>query len=286
MENLRELGLLLRVWRGRLQPVDVGSPFGTHSTRTDGLRREEVAWLAGVSADYVKRLEQGRARPTSGVVHSLARGLRLSDAELTRALALAGHASDLRTLMPRRITPSVRRLIDRLSESPIGVFDSAWTRLDQNSMWTALTGDTRGRGERNDNIVWRNFLGDPGRVRHPELDRYRASLVADLRSTAAHYSNDPELHAFIAALRGGNTEFERLWSASSIEEYGSGQKTIDHPELGAIELDCDILTVHAADLRLIVFTAAPGSLAADQLKLLAVIGAERMTDANMRHATQ
>ena len=274
-----ELGTLLRTWRGRLQPDDVGSPFGSTSTRTAGLRREEVAWLAGVSPDYVKRLEQGRAHPTASVVYALARALRLSDAETATALRLAGHVSDLRTLMPRRITPSVRRILDRLPDTPVGVFDAAWTRLDQNPLWTALTGDSRGHGSRDDNLVWRNFLGEPSRVRHPQPSEYRASLVADLHRVQIRYPNDSELASLVAALRQHSGEFARLWDSSVLGEHGNERKTIDHPELGPIELDCDIVTVQGAELRLIIFTAEPDTTAAEQLQLLSVIGSQRLSTA-------
>ena len=279
MDALLELGTLLRTWRGRLQPVDVGSPFGSTSTRTAGLRREEVAWLAGVSPDYVKRLEQGRAHPTASVVYALARALRLSEAETATALRLAGHASDLRTLMPRRITPSVRRLLDRLPDTPVGVFDAAWTRLDQNPLWTALTGDPRSHGGRNDNLVWRNFLGEPSRVRHPQPEEHRASLVADLHRVQIRYPNDSELASLVTALRQHSREFARLWDSSVLGEQGNEHKTIDHPELGPIELDCDIVTVQEAELRLIVFTAEPDTTAAEQLQLLSVIGSQRLSTA-------
>lgn len=276
MENVRELGSLLRTWRSRLQPADVGSPFGVVSTRTAGLRREEVAWLAGVSTDYVKRLEQGRAQPTSGVVHALARALRLSQTETATALRLAGHSSDLRALMPRRITSSVRRLLDRLPDIPVAVFDAAWTRLDQNPMWTALTGDPRGRADRNDNLVWRNFLNDPGRVRHPNLEEYRASIVADLHRVHFRYPNDAELASLVSTLRQRSEPFARLWNTSALGEQGNERKIIDHPEIGPIELDCDIVTVQGAELRLIIFTAEPGTAAADQLQLLSVVGSQRL----------
>ena len=279
MDALLELGPLLRTWRGRLQPVDVGSPFGSTSTRTAGLRREEVAWLAGVSADYVKRLEQGRAHPTASVVYALARALRLSEAETATALRLAGHASDLRALMPRRITPSVRRLLDRLSNTPVGVFDAAWTRLDQNPLWIALTGDSRGRGDRDDNLVWRNFLGDAGRVRHPQPEEYRASLVSDLHRVHLRYPNDSELASLVSSLRQRSEDFIRLWDTSVLGEHGNQRKTIDHPELGPIELDCDIVTVQGAELRLVIFSAEPGTTAAEQLQLLSVIGSQRLTTA-------
>lgn len=276
MESLSELGPLLRTWRGRLQPSDVGSPFGNRSTRTAGLRREEVAWLAGVSPDYVKRLEQGRAHPTAGVVHALARALRLSDSETATALRLAGHASDLQKLLPRRITPSVRRLLERFPDTPVAVFDAAWTRLDQNPMWTALIGDGPGRAARTDNLIWRHFMGEPTRVRHPDLDEYRASVVADLRGVQARYPSDAELTSLITALREGSEDFARHWDTAVVGEHGNQRKIIDHPEIGPIELDCDVVTVQGAGVRLIIFSAEPGTSAAEQLRLLSVIGTQRV----------
>ena len=273
MTDALDLATLLRSWRARVQPADVGSPFG-RSSRTPGLRREEVAWLAGVSPDYVKRLEQGRAHPGSGVLRALARALRLSDAEYELACRLAGHAAQLDGLVPHHIGPSVQRLLDRLRDTPIAVFDAAWTRLDQNELWAALTGDVRGRGGRSANIVWRTFTGDSGRVRHPSPDDYKKSLVADLHDVAARYPADPELAGMIRELRRSSAEFAGLWALSTVSHHGNERKIIDHPAVGELALDCDVLTVHGADLRIIVFTAAPGSEAADKLRLLRVLGTE------------
>lgn len=278
MDEAVRLGEMLRSWRGRLRPEDVGSPFGHGSGRTPGLRREEVAWLAGVSPDYVKRLEQGNAHPSSSVVRALARALRLSPSEYDLACRLAGHATASDALVPQRIGESVQRLLDRLDDTPIAVFDAAWTRLDQNDLWTALTGDSRGHGSRADNIVWRSFLGDPGRVRHPELDAYRRSIVADLQAVVSHYPADRELASMVAELRAHSPAFSALWVGSAVDRYSSERKIIDHPELGALELDCDVLSVHESDLRVIVFSAAPGSVAAAQLRLLAVVGTQTISN--------
>jgi len=240
------------------------------------LRREEVAWLAGVSQDYVKRLEQGSAHPSGAVLRALARTLRLSDAEYELACRLAGYAAE-NGLVPQRIGPSVQRLLDRLADTPIAVFDATWTLLDHNELWTALTGFVPGRGGRTANIVWRSFHGEEGRVRHPFLEDYKQSLVADLRGVASRYPADRELAAMIGALRASSPEFARMWEDSGVAHHVSEQKIIDHPELGELELDCDVLSVHGADLRIIVFTAAPGSEAAGKLQLLTVLGTENMT---------
>ena len=276
MSETPGLAALLRSWRARVQPDEVGSPFARGSRKTPGLRREEVAWLAGVSPDYVKRLEQGRAHPSAGVLRAISRALRLSDAEYELACRLAGHAAESRGLVPQHIGPSVQRLLDRLAATPVAVFDASWTRLAQNDLWTALTGDVRGRAGRPANIVWRIFNNDPGRVQHPASDDYKASLVADLRDVASRYPADRELSDMITALRRSNPEFAHLWELPTVAHHGNERKTIDHPDAGELELDCDVLSVHGADLRIIVFTAAPGTEAADKLRLLSVLGPEDM----------
>jgi transcriptional regulator with XRE-family HTH domain len=270
------LAEMLRSWRARVQPDEVGSPFARGSRKTPGLRREEVAWLAGVSPDYVKRLEQGRAHPSAGVLHAISRALRLSDVEYELACRLAGYAAGLDGLVPQHIGPSVQRMLSRLADTPVAVFDASWTRLEQNDLWTALTGDVRGRAGRPANIVWRVFNDGSGPIRHPSPDNHKASLVADLRDVASRYPADLELADMITALRRVNPEFAHLWERSAVAHHGSERKTINHPAVGELELDCDVLSVHGADLRIIVFTAAPGSEAADRLRLLSVLGAEDM----------
>ena len=281
MSDAKDLGVQLRAWRARVRPAEVDLPFRRDSRRTPGLRREEVAWLAGVSPDYVKRLEQGSAHPSGAVLRALSRTLRLSDTEYELACRLAGHAAE-NGLVPQRIGASVQRLLDRLADTPMAVFDAAWTMLDHNELWAALTGDVRGRGGRPTNIVWRSFHGDEGRVRHPLPEDYKKSLVADLRDVASRYPADRELAGMIGALRASSPEFARMWEGSGVAHHGNERKLIDHPELGELELDCDVLSVHGADLRIIIFTAAPGSEAAGKLQLLTVLGTETMT-ASAKH---
>jgi transcriptional regulator with XRE-family HTH domain len=259
MSDAQDLGMQLRSWRARVRPADVGLPFRQGSRRTPGLRREEVAWLAGVSPDYVKRLEQGRAHPSGAVLRALSRTLRLSDTEYELACRLAGLAAERNGLVPQHIGSSVQRLLDRLADTPIAVFDAAWTLLEHNELWTALHGDVRGRDGRSANLVWRSFHGDLGRVRHPFPEAHKKSLVADLRDAATRYPADRELADMIGALRASSPEFGRLWELSTVAHHRHERKIVDHPEVGELELDCDVLSVHGADLRIIVFTAAPGS---------------------------
>ena len=276
-DNTPNLATLLRSWRARVQPADVGLPFRPGSRRTAGLRREEVAWLAGVSPDYIKRLEQGRAHPSSAVLRALSRTLQLSSAEYELACRLAGHAAELRGRVPQHIGPGVQRLFARFADTPIAVFDAAWTLLQHNDLWAALTGDVPGSGGRSANLVRRHFHHDQGRVRHPYPEEFGQSLVADLRDVATRYRADPELADMISALRRTNSEFDRLWENATVAPYTNERKIVDHPHVGAVELDCDIFSVHGADLRIIVFTAAPGSEADGKLQLLTVLGNENMS---------
>ena len=124
--------------------------------------------------------------------------------------------------------------------------------------------------------MWRTFNGDLGRVRHPSPDDYKKSLVADLHDVAARYPADPDLAGMIRELRRSSAEFADLWTSSTVAHHGNERKTVDHPTVGELTLDCDVLTVHGADLRLIVFTATPGGEAADKLRLLSVLGTQQM----------
>lgn len=276
MDDARDLGILLRSWRARVQPATVGLPPMPASRRTPGLRREEVAWLSGVSPDYVKRLEQGRAHPSNGVLRALTRALQLSEAERELAYRLAGHAIEAEGHVPQHVGPSVQRMLERFRDVPVAVFDAAWTLLQHNELWAALHGDSHSRTGRSANLVWQYFLGEPTRVRHPFPEEFEKSLVADLRDVATRYPGDQRLADMIGALKAMNPIFADLWKRSTVAHHGNEHKTIDHPTIGEINLDCDVLSVHGMDLRVIIFTASPDSEAAHQLSLLAVIGTEDM----------
>ena len=275
MSDAPELATLLRSWRARLQPGTVG--LSPAARRTPGLRREEVAWLSGVSPDYVKRLEQGRAHPSGAVLRALSRALQLSDPEYELACRLAGHAADHKGHVPQRVGPGVQRMLERLRDVPIAVFDATWTLLERNELWAALHGDFRDRRGRSANLVWQYFLGEPTRVRHPSPESFERSLVADLREVASRYPADRSLADMIGALRAVSPRFSQLWEVPTVSHHGNERKIVDHPTVGAIELDCDVLSVHGTDLRLIIFTAPPVGDAADKLRLLTVLGTEDMS---------
>lgn len=263
-------GDAVRRWRDRVPPESVGlTPVGQR--RAAGLRREELALLAGISADYVTRLEQGRAsHPSDQVVEALARALRLSSDERAHLFRLAGLAEPGPERVPATLTPGVHRLLRRLAGTPVAVFDAAWTLLLANPVYTELMGERpqwRGHGR---NGVWWTFLGPPGRVRQsPEARRaMEAALVGDLRATAGRYPSDARLGALVRELRADSPRFAGLWDSGAVGRHESARKTVDHPGVGPLTLDCDILTVAGDGIRLMVYTAEPGTADAERLALL------------------
>lgn len=275
-----ELGQALRRWRDRVPPQTAGLPAGGHR-RAAGLRREELALLAGISVDYVTRLEQGRAANPSGqVVEALARALRLSGDERAHLFRLAGLAPPGPETVPAYLTPSVQRLLDRLVDTPVGVTDAAMTLLVANPMYAALMGDPSGRRGFERNGVWRNFMGAPTRVRHTpqETRAFEIGMVSELRTTATRYPADRQLRRLIAELRAGSERFAELWNAGVVGRLEASRKTIEHPQVGLLTLDCDLLRVEGNDLHILVYSAEPGTEAAEKLELISVLGTQALVD--------
>lgn len=273
-----EFGLAVRRWRDRASPEAAGLPAGGHR-RAAGLRREELALLAGISVDYITRLEQGRApSPSAQVVEALARGLRLSPDERGHLFRLAGLVPPGPQTVPAYITPSVQRLLDRLTGTPVAVYDAAWTLLVANPPYAALMGDPSGWRGRERNGVWRNLLGLPGRVRQSSEEHraLEAALVADLRTAAGRYPADRQLRALIADLRSNSARFAELWESGAVGRQRAARKTVDHPQVGPLTLDCDVLTVAGSDLHIMIYTARPGTPDAERLALTTVLGTQSL----------
>ncbi|MEU6260516.1 helix-turn-helix transcriptional regulator [Streptomyces sp. NPDC047043] len=273
-----ELGQALRRWRDRASPDAAGLPSGGHR-RAAGLRREELALLAGISVDYITRLEQGRAaNPSAQIVEALARALRLSGDERTYLFGLAGLVPPGPDFVPGYITPSIQRLLDRLVDTPVAVSDAAMTLLLANPMYAALMGDPSGLRGFERNGVWRNFTGVPTRVRHSAEERrsFEVGMVAELRSTAARYPADRQLQRLIVELRAKSERFSELWDAGVVGRLEASRKTIEHPQVGLLTLDCDLLRVEENDLHILVYSAEPGTEAAEKLALLSVVGTQSL----------
>ncbi len=269
-----ELAACLRTWRDRLAPADAGLPEGG-TRRAPGLRREEVANLAGVSVDYLARLEQGRARhPSASVLGPLARALRLSDDERAHLFRVAGHTEPQSGRLRRHPTPGVQRVLDRLADTAVIVTDAAWGIVAANPLAAALLGDPL-----EGNVARRHFSGAPTRVVRSAEDeeRFELELVAGLHTAAARYPDDAEVAALVAELRDASPRFAALWDERPVAEHVASHKTIRHPEVGDVTLDCDILMVAGSDLRIVVYTAAPGSADARALALLGAVGLQSFT---------
>src|SRR3984957_11774455 len=175
-----EFGRTVRRWRERIAPATVGVAVGRRR-RATGLRREEVADLAGISVDYLTRLEQGRATsPSAQVVEALARALRVTDAERDLLFRLAGHATPGLDVVSSRITPGVQRLLDRLANTPVAVYDATWTLLTANAPYDALMGPTTNLRGIERNSIWRSLVCSGSRaVQTPEEQAdQQAQLVA------------------------------------------------------------------------------------------------------------
>ncbi|MFE2598578.1 helix-turn-helix transcriptional regulator [Streptomyces sp. NPDC059396] len=275
-----ELGTALHRWRDRIAPAEAGLP--TAGTReAGGLGREELAQLTGLSVDYIVRLEEGRATsPSVQVLTSLARALRLSEDERRHLFLLAGQSPPALGRVPDRVPPTVRRLLGRLAGTPVGVHDAAWNLITWNPLWAALVGDPSGLPGRDRNAVWRHFTGLPTRITQTveQEARYEAALVADLRAATVHYPTDVRLRFLIGELRRVSSRFVGLWNSHIVGFHDTGIRTVHHPDVGPLTLDCDTLTVPGCDLRISAYSAAPGTDAADKLRLLDVIGTEPMPD--------
>jgi transcriptional regulator with XRE-family HTH domain len=276
------LGAALKGARARLTPPDVGMPAG-RNRRVPGLRREEVALLAGISVDYLVCLEQGRGpTPSEQVLAALARALRLSDDERDHLFHLAGSPPPRPGHIISTVRPTTLRLLDRITDLPALLLDAKGDVLAWNSMAAALLGDFSARPPAERNINWQRFLGSGGRVAHDadEDEQTAAEAVAGLRAVAARYPDDPGLRRLLAEPHARSPRFVELWQEGRVAERRSSQKTIDHPELGRMTLDCDVMCVPDTDQRLIVYSAAPGSGDAEALALLRPIGLQDLAPAS------
>ena len=268
VDALTELGTLLRRWRERVTPADVGLPTGT-GRRVRGLRRQEVAQLSGVSADYLIQLEQGRATsPSTQVLAALARALRLSNFERDHLLRLAGYgppADQAPTL-----SAGVRRMVDQLDSTPAAIYDLCWNPVAWNPMWAAVNGDPLSRPARARNMMWSLMTGLPSRVKRcpDQALRIQQVLVGDLRARMGQHARDDRLTKYVADLSSESDQFRNIWASEHIAAYRHEEKVIDHPDAGILTLDCDVLAVDNSELRLVVYTGRRYSETADRLQWL------------------
>ncbi|MEV1025033.1 helix-turn-helix transcriptional regulator [Streptomyces sp. NPDC050264] len=273
------LGTMIRTWRDRLPPSAAGLPTA-RGRRTAGLRREELADLAGMSVDYIVRLEQGRATtPSASVVASLARALQLSTAERDHLYRLADLVPPTHGTVPGHLPPGVQRVLARLGDVAVAVFAADWQLIWWNRGWAALLGDPSASPPRLRNFARDRFPVDESPARLAlwpvtETDRHAtdAAIVSDLRRATGRFPHDTRLASLIRELTAGNTRFAELWATGEVAAHREDHKTIDHPSVGPVTVDCDTLTDGDCELKIVIMTAVPGSEDETKLRLTAIAG--------------
>ncbi len=273
-----QLADFLRSRREAIQPADVGLPRGTRR-RTNGLRREEVAQLTGMSTDYYARLEQQRGpRPSEQMVAAIARGLRLTLDERDHLFRLAGHTAPTRIRRSDHVSPALMKVLDRLEDTPAQVISDLGETLVQNRLAVALLGDQTHFSGPARSVVYRWFTDPAERGIYPAADHEHQGrfLVSSLRSSLVQGDSDGRGSAIVTQLLRVSHEFESVWNEHEVALHGDSHKTIVHQDLGNIELDCQILFTDDQAQALLLFTASPGSEGYEKLQLLSVIGTQSL----------
>ncbi|MCZ2814439.1 helix-turn-helix transcriptional regulator [Modestobacter sp. VKM Ac-2979] len=263
--------------RSGLQPADVGLGAGQRR-RTPGLRREEVAQLAAMSTDYYTRLEQRRGpQPSTQMLASLARALRLTADERAYLYRVAGHDAPDPIGGSDHIAPGLLRVLDRLTDTPALILSALGETLVQNDPARALFGDVSHLTGLERSGIYRWFVNpEQERGRYPEADRDRQSRaqVASLRAAYGSMGAASRAGELVQVLTRTSPEFSRLWDAHEVGRRFEDHKVLLHPEVGPIEVDCQALFTEDESQVLLVLTAPPGTEAASRLALLAVLGTQ------------
>ncbi|MEX5637888.1 helix-turn-helix transcriptional regulator [Parafrankia sp. FMc2] len=277
------LGATIRAWRDRLSPAAAGLPTG-RARRAAGLRREELAELAGVSVDYLVRLEQGRATaPSAQVVASLSRALRLTVAERDHLYRLAHLVAPAQDTISDHIPPGVQRVLARLGEAAAAVFAADWQLIWWNRGWAALLGDPSSTPVKLRNFARDHFpVGSGGGEQHLShwpvtnlnVEATDAAIVSDLRRATGRFPGDTRLAKLTDELTAGNARFAELWAQGSVAAHREDRKTVAHPAVGPIAVDCDVLTDGDLELKIVILTAEPGSEDESRFRLALVAGGD------------
>ncbi len=272
--NREELAAFLRTRRDRLRPADVGMP-DVARRRTPGLRRQEVAQLAGMSVDYYIRLEQGRGpHPSRQVLAAIGRALMLSADEREYLFRLAGQSPPPTVGPSREISPGIRNLLDSLPDTPAYVVDAKYDILAWNQLATFFVGDLSELPDSDRNMIRWIFRLPATEVpwSDPETVRFTRSTVADLRAAYGRYPFDQGMRDLVTEMLALSGEFAQMWAAHDVESRRPLMKRFDHPIAGPLEFECQILHVGDTGQRLIVYCAAPGSVTQAAFRRLAAEG--------------
>ncbi|MGH7445909.1 MAG: helix-turn-helix transcriptional regulator [Longimicrobiales bacterium] len=264
-DRRNEIASYVRRRRARLRPADVGLPDGRRR-RTPGLRREEVAALAGVSTEWYKWIEQARAvRASEETLRRIAGALRLEPGEVRHLLTLAGYGVTDHDRAPGHamvVGDHIRRLLDQLDPCPAWVYGERWDILAWNRGATIIYGDLDAMPERERNIVYQLFLGARMRSMLIGWKRHASGMVGKLRTAHARYLDDAWFNELIGTLVSRSPEFATLWADHVVGPYQDGVKHYDHPDAGKLSFEYTVLSVtdeRFATLSLVMYVPLSGT---------------------------
>ncbi|WP_314221209.1 helix-turn-helix domain-containing protein [Streptomyces zaehneri] len=277
LDRRAELSEFLRTRRARLKPQDVGLPdFGRHR-RVPGLRREELAQLAGVSVAYYTRLEQGNGRNVSAeVLDSIARALRLSDAEHAHLTHLAKPKHKKKQSAPQQqVRGPLRQLLDTMDSVPAYLIGRRTEILGWNRMAAAVFGDWAELPVAERNWARLVFLRPDYRDLFVDWEQKAIDIVCALRMDAGCYPDDPRLSALVGQLSVKSEDFRRLWATHDVKEKSHGVKLLRHPLVGELSLNFEGFRLMGdGEQTMVTYHADQGSASAEALRLLASWGAD------------
>jgi transcriptional regulator with XRE-family HTH domain len=273
MEPRRGLGAFLRSRRDRTQPEDVGVAAQA-GRRVPGLRREEVASLAGVSADYLRRVEQGRVLPSVDLLDALADALQLGAADRLHLEALADRARGRRRQPPPTTAarPSLLRTLDALAPTPAVVLGRCCEVLAWNPTGAALDQAVAQRPPQERNVARRIVLEPSARELYPDWEALVQEVADVLRLNTARFPDDGGLATLVDELLAASRTFARCWERLDVFEKSFGRKVLDHPLVGRLELTYEAFEIApGSGQALLVYTAEPDSPTAQAIEELARI---------------
>lgn len=277
MDNSKDIRDFLMSRRAKITPAQAGLPAFGGTRRVPGLKRDEVAMLAGVSTEYYSRLERGNLRGVSeSVLDSVARTLQLDEAERVHLFDLAKAAapsSASRSGGARRthmeVRPSTQRILDGMTGTPAYIRNSRWDIIAANRLCFTLYTGILSPDTLPQNLARFIFLNPRSQDFFVEWDAVADDLAAAIRAQSGRSPGDRALNSLIGDLAAGSTEFSTRWARHNVRHHRSARKTLHNPLVGDIELTGDALELPGEDLTLIAYTAEPGSHAKEQLDFLA-----------------
>jgi transcriptional regulator with XRE-family HTH domain len=279
-EQRDRLGAFLRIRRGALQPEDVGLPKRPNRRLTPGLRREEVAELAGISVSWYTRLEQGKdVQLSTRALHGIAAALKLSAPERDYLLALARNEAAGGEPAPpaTTVSPTLQAVLDAQGERPAYIVDAclnmlAWNRATNDVFGAGLLlGDFADLPTHERNLLWHIFTDEARRL-FVHWERHARLLLAQFRDASRHFVGDPWIERLAERLERRSPEFAQWWAQHDVQRIPETEKLLDHPKVGRIALRQTVSQIidDSPGLFLVLYTPEPGTDAAERLQKLAI----------------